>query len=204
MRCPNGQREIPDTFYFDTLAPGTIAEGAERVSGARAVSVSAIQRHGARESRMVFRQFDNSARRKMTAQTVTLNIPEAIYQSAKRAAEALKRPIEDMIVDTLIATLPLLDDVPAEMIGEIAAMVHLSDEALQGLANSAMPLERQELLHDLLDQQGRGKLDEIGQQQLAMLMAEYGRHMVRRAKAMALLMARGKPLPKLTPISDET
>ena len=70
----------------------------------------------------------------MTAQTVTLNIPEAIYQSAKRAAEALKRPVEDMIVDTLTATFPLLDDVPAEMIGEIAAMVHLSDEALQGLA----------------------------------------------------------------------
>ncbi len=140
----------------------------------------------------------------MTAQTVTLNIPEAIYQSAKRAAEALKRPVEDMIVDTLTATLPLLDDVPSEMIGEIAAMVHLSDEALHGLANSVMPLERQELLHDLLDQQGRGRLDEIGQQQLATLMAEYGRHMVRRAKAMALLMARGKPLPKLTPISDET
>lgn len=134
----------------------------------------------------------------MALQTVTLNMPESVYQRAKQAADVLKRPVEDVIVDTLASTLPSLDDVPAEMVGELAAMAHLSNEALQGLVNNVMPEERQELLHDLLDEQGRGELDESGKRELAALMAEYGRHMLRRARAVALLIARGRPVPTLT------
>ena len=136
----------------------------------------------------------------MTIQTVTLNMPESLYQRAKQAADALKRPVEDVIVDTLASTLPLLDDVPGEMVGELAAMAHLSDEALQGLANNVMLEERQELLHDLLDKQGLGELDESEQHELAAIMAEYGRYMLRRAKAVALLIARGRPVPTLISI----
>lgn len=133
----------------------------------------------------------------MTVQTVTLNMPESVYQRAKLAADVLKRPLEDIIVDTLASTLPLLDDAPAEMAGELAAMAYLSDEALQGLANNVMLEERQAILHKLLDEQGRSELDEAGQRELAALMAEYGRHMLRRAKAVALLLARGRPVPTL-------
>ena len=139
----------------------------------------------------------------MTVQTVTLNMPESLYQRAKQAADVLKQPLEDVIVDTLASTLPLLDDVPAEMVGELAAMAHLSDEALQGLANNVMLVERQELLHNLLDEQSRGELDELSQRELAALMAEYGRHMLRRAKAVALLIARGRPVPALAALPSE-
>ena len=72
----------------------------------------------------------------MSLQAVTLHLPELVYQRAKHAADVLQRPVEDLIVDTLASTLPVLDDVPAEMVSEIAAMSHLSDEALQGLATS--------------------------------------------------------------------
>lgn len=136
----------------------------------------------------------------MTIQTVTLNLPESLYERAKHAAETLKRPVEDVIVDTLASTLPLLDDVPAEMVGELAAMTHLSDEALHGLANNIMLAERQELLHNLLDKQGRGELDEMEQRELARLMAEYGRYMLRRAKAVSLLIARKRPVPTLVSV----
>jgi len=136
-------------------------------------------------------------------QTVTLSIPEPIYQRARQAAEVLQRQVEDVIVDTLATTLPVLDDAPEEMASELAAMAHLSDEALQGLANNVMAEERQELLDHLLDEQGRGVLDEAGQRELAALMAEYGRAMLRRAKAVALLIARGRPVPALTPIPSE-
>jgi len=136
----------------------------------------------------------------MTLQAVTLHLPELVYQRAKHAADVLKRPVEDLIVDTLTSTLPVLDDVPAEMVSEIAAMAHLSDEALQGLAMSALRPERQALLSELLDKQGRGELGEEEQQELAALMAEYGRLMLRRAKAVALLLGRRKPVPVLTPL----
>ncbi len=133
----------------------------------------------------------------MTIQTVTLNIPEALYQRAKQAADVLNQALEDVIVDTLASTLPFLDDVPVEMVGEVAAMAYLSDEALQGLATNGMLAERQSLLHNLLDEQGRHELDESAQRELAALMAEYGRYMLRRAKAVALLLARGRPVPVL-------
>ena len=81
----------------------------------------------------------------MTLQSVTLQLPESVYQRAKHAADALQQPVEDLIIDTLISTLPVLDDVPAEMVSEIAAMTHLSDEALQGLATSTLRPERQTL-----------------------------------------------------------
>ena len=139
----------------------------------------------------------------MTVQTITLNLPESVYHRAKQAANALKRPLEDVIMDALASTLPSLDDVPVDMVGELAALAHLSDEALQGLANNVMPEDRQTLLHDRLDEQGRGELDASGQRELATLMAEYGRHMLRRAKAVALLIARGRPVPALAAIPPE-
>jgi hypothetical protein len=139
----------------------------------------------------------------MTVQTLTLSIPEPIYQRARQAAEVLQRPVEDVIVDTLATTLPILDDAPVEMVSELVAMAHLSDEALQGLANNVMAEERQELLDHLLDEQGRGVLDEAGQRKLAALMAEYGRSMLRRAKAVALLIARGRPVPALAHVPSE-
>ena len=136
----------------------------------------------------------------MTVQSVTLRLPEPVYQRAKHAADVLQQPVEDLIIDTLTSTLPVLDDVPTEMVSEIAAMTHLSDEALQGLATSTLRPERQTLLSELLDKQGRGEVDEAEQRELAALMAEYGRLILRRAKAVALLLARGKPVPVLTPL----
>ena len=136
----------------------------------------------------------------MTLQSVTLHLPEPVYQRAKHAADVLQQPVEDLIIDTLTSTLPVLDDVPTEMVSEIAAMAHLSEEALQGLATSTLRPERQSLLSELLDQQGQGELKETEQRELAALMAEYGRLMLRRAKAVALLLARGKPVPVLTPL----
>jgi hypothetical protein len=138
----------------------------------------------------------------MSVQAVTLNLPDTVYQRAKQAADALNRPLEDVIVNTLATTLPALDDVPPEMTEELAVMAQLSDEALQGMANSLLPIARQELLDNLLDQQGRGELDEPGQRELKALMAECGRHVLRRAEAVALLIARGHSA--LQPLSIPT
>lgn len=134
----------------------------------------------------------------MSLQSVTLQLPDPVYQRAKHAAAVLQQPVEDLIIDTLASTLPVLDDVPSDMVGEIAAMSHLSDEALQGLATTTLRPERQERLSELLDKQGQGTLGGEDQSQLAALMAEYGRSMLRRAKAVALLLAREKPIPALS------
>lgn len=139
-------------------------------------------------------------------QAVTLQIPEAVYQRAKHAADLLRKPLEEVIVDTLetlLPKVPALDEVPEEMRNELAAMAYLSNEALQDLANGIMAAERQQLLHDLLEEQNHGTLTEAGQRELAVLTSEYGRHVLRRAEAAALLVGRGqtpllKPLPELS------
>jgi len=137
----------------------------------------------------------------MTLQTITLQVPDSVYRRARRAAEAMQRPTEEMLVDTINATLPPLDDVPTEMASELAAMALLSDEVLENIASATMPQRRQQQLHELLDAQGRSELDRGGQRQLAELMAEYGRTMLRRAHAVALLTQRGRPVPPLKQIS---
>jgi uncharacterized protein (DUF433 family) len=37
----------------------------------------------------------------MTAQTITLNLPDEIYQRAKQTADELKRPLDDVLVELL-------------------------------------------------------------------------------------------------------
>jgi len=136
----------------------------------------------------------------MSVQSITLNLPDEVYQRAEMAARTLKRPIDELIAETLATTLPqlsLIDDVPMEMANEIAAMSQLSDEALLGLANSLLPAERQEILNGLLDQQNRGTLSDAGHRELIELTAECGRHILRRAKAVAILMSRGRSVPQL-------
>jgi hypothetical protein len=85
-----------------------------------------------------------------------------------------------------------------------SALIFPSDEVLQRMANSLMPIARQELLDSLLDQQGRGELDEHGQRELKSLMAECRRHVLRRAEAVALLIARGHSAPQPLPIPTES
>lgn len=140
----------------------------------------------------------------MSVQAVTVNLPDVVYLRAKRAADVLKRPLEDVIVNALATTLPTFDDVPPEMTGELAAMAQLSDEALNGLLNSLLPEARQELLDQLLDQQGRGELSQANQSELTALVAECGRHILRRAEAASLLIGRGNSVLNLLPLPTES
>lgn len=138
----------------------------------------------------------------MTLQTVTLRMSDTTYRRAHRAATAMQRSVEDVLVDVLAVTLPPLDDVPAEMEPELAALAYLSDDTLWVVARATMPAEHQQQLHDLLDTQGRGELDQAGQRHLAALMAEYGRTMLRRAKALSLLTGRGQSFPALDTLTS--
>lgn len=135
----------------------------------------------------------------MSLHTVTLKISENTYRRANKVAKVLKKSVEDVVTGAVGANLPDLDDVPVEMEAELAAMTYLSNEALLALANAEMEEERQQRLHEHLESQGRNELQQNGQRQLATLMAEYGQTMLRRAKAMALLLERGQPAPFTRP-----
>ena len=75
--------------------------------------------------------------------TITLELPESLVQRAGRAAQAMHRPVEEVITVMLDGVLPLLDDVPPEMHAELVEMTWLGDDRLLTIADSTMPDEDQ-------------------------------------------------------------
>jgi len=134
----------------------------------------------------------------MTFQSITLNMPEQVYRRAKRAAEALQRPIEEVILDTLNAALFPVDDVPPEMEGELAAMTGLPDEALWNAARNVIPPRRQSRLRALSKTQQKRLLKTSEKSELDELRKEYGMMTLRKAHAYALLRQRGLYSPTST------
>jgi len=133
----------------------------------------------------------------MTAQTVTLQLPHPLYRRASHAANVLKRPIEEILVRTLDTALPSLEEVPAEIRAEVDALDSLSDDALWQIAQDTMPMQQQEQLDTLLDVQNMRPLTTEEAAELEKLRTEYGRILLRKARAYALLNKRGHPLSDL-------
>ena len=128
----------------------------------------------------------------MTIQTITLNLPDEIYQRAKHTAEALKRPMEDVIIETLGAVWPPLDDVPPEVVSKLSKMSLMPNGELWQAARSAMTMAQQQRLEALNDQQRReGKLLPEERTEQEALLKNYGEIILIRAHAALLLKQRG-------------
>ncbi|MCB0165127.1 MAG: hypothetical protein KDI79_12925 [Anaerolineae bacterium] len=131
----------------------------------------------------------------MSNQEVTLHLPETVMQRAKDAADALQRPIEEILTAVLTAALPDLADVPSEMHSDLAQMTWLSDTDLWAIAHSTLSDDRQIQLQQLAELQGRQELTEQEHATLESLRQDYGQVTLRKARAYALLSLRaGQPL----------
>jgi hypothetical protein len=51
----------------------------------------------------------------MTVQSVTLNLPETIYEQIKRAAEKAQRPFEEVLLEAVAAVAPVVNVAPQQM-----------------------------------------------------------------------------------------
>ncbi len=124
--------------------------------------------------------------------TITLELPESLALRAGRAAQAMHRPVEEVITAMLDGVLPLLDDVPADMQAELMEMTWIDDDALLSIADATMSDEDQQRLVDL---SGRDGLAADEQKELENLQDSYGKLTLRKARALALLSVRsGKRL----------
>jgi hypothetical protein len=132
------------------------------------------------------------------AQTVTLKLPEEIYECLKRAAEALQQPIETVLVQVVQAGLPpSVDDVPPEYREEFQAMARLSDQELWDVAQSTLPKAKQLQLSRLLRKNEAGTLSEKEHRKLEALHREADLITLRKAHAYALLKWRNRRIPTL-------
>jgi hypothetical protein len=127
----------------------------------------------------------------MSLQTVTLAMPDSIYRRVKRSAEALRRPPEEIIVETLNVALPGVDEMPLKMAEDVATMRALPDEKLWEIARSVMLAKQQTRLRALSAAQRERALKPAELQKLDALLQAYGRTTLRKAQAYALLHERG-------------
>ncbi len=135
----------------------------------------------------------------MTLQTITLNLPESLYRSASQLAQATRRPLAEILEESLTHTLPPLDDVPEDEAPGLASLSALDDAGLWREAQAVLPPEAQSELETLLDDQSAATLNKDDQERLAELQAEYGRLLVRKSHAWLLLARRGYKVPIQNP-----
>jgi len=130
-----------------------------------------------------------------TMQSIILHLSDAVMRRAKRAADVLQHPLEEVLSATLAAALPDVEDAPTDMQADLARMTWLSDQELWASAHSAMPDEQQAQLQYLAQLQAQRSLTQEEQENLEALRQEYGRITLRKARAYALLSMRGgRPL----------
>jgi hypothetical protein len=129
----------------------------------------------------------------MSQYSVTLPIPDYIYDHARRIAEGTSQSIEAVLLQQLqdAFTAPVPDLAPEEQ-QELEALSLLSDDALWMIARERMPEDRQARLHALMDANSQGKLTDNRQQaELEALVIQGQRLSVRKAQAAAVLTGRG-------------
>jgi hypothetical protein len=135
----------------------------------------------------------------MPVETITLNIPETLYQRLLNTALAQERPLEEIVLRALtLGSPPTYDDIPEEFQTELAALERLDDQTLWQLTKSQKTEAALERYTLLLERNQNHVLTEAEKLELMELRHEADLFMLRKAHAAALLRWRGHS--QLTPI----
>ncbi len=142
----------------------------------------------------------------MAVHTLTLTLPEQIYQRLKAQAQAAARPVDEVAVEAITRSLPpsIEPDLPLPLQEELKAIERLSDEALWQVARSEMNPDKVALYDVLLERLQLGTLTPEGRELLTHLRQEADALMLRKAQAYALLQSRGHQLPTLEELHTQS
>lgn len=113
------------------------------------------------------------------SETVILDLPEQVTQSARQVAAYTQRSLKDVLLDWLVQGAL---DVPVEL---------LTDEQVLALTRSQLSASQQVELNALLASNRETHLDAQQQARLEVLMAAYRRGLVRKAQAVKVAVERG-------------
>ena len=134
--------------------------------------------------------------------TITLDLPDSVFQPVQRTAAATNQPIEVLLVQALQASLPPLEGLPGEVIEQLTVLETWDDTSLWRVLGETVPAEVQRALSTLLARQQAAALTETEREQLALLQQQADLVMLRKARAAVLLRFRGKRLPTLAELSQ--
>jgi len=138
----------------------------------------------------------------MSEQTVAIHMPDPLYQRLQRLAKASRRPLENLVVQTLDANVPTLpENLPQSVQEELASLELLSDEELWQVAESQYDTQR--VYSRLLQKNSREMLTDVEQTQLNKHYDAVNRLTLRKAYAYVLLKWRGHRLPSLAELEAQ-
>lgn len=131
----------------------------------------------------------------MTTRSVTILLPDPIYQQLKQRADRTRRSIEDELLEVVAAAVPAADELSEDLAEAISPLAALDDEALWRAARDRLPTDAAERLESLGQKRQREGLTEAEVEEAATLIRQYERVMLVRAHAAALLKQRGHNVP---------
>lgn len=123
--------------------------------------------------------------------TVSIKIPEDVFQKLQRAASLTQQTIDDVIVNTVNATFVAPANLPSPMADELAIMHQMKDEVLWASLPPSVTAQQQHRLQELneISKQRSLSPDEIDEQQALLEAHHYS--VLQRAQAIAILTLRG-------------
>jgi hypothetical protein len=138
------------------------------------------------------------------SQTITLTVPDRVFQPIQRVAEATDQPIEALLLTALEASLPPLEGLPPELMDDLTELERLDDQALWRVMAETVPLQTQRQIEELLRRNSAGSILETEREQLSLLQRQADLIMLRKARAANLLRFRGKRVPTLAELDQLT
>jgi hypothetical protein len=139
-----------------------------------------------------------------TTETLTIHLPVSAARRLRRVAEIARRPVDEVLADTLYATLPpLLEDVPAAFQVDLAHLETLPSEALHEQMWAVLRPENVTCYETLQAIRAERGLTEAEQQQWESLRLEADRLMFRKAYSAVLLKWRGERIPTLAELEAQ-
>jgi hypothetical protein len=77
------------------------------------------------------------------SQTLTIRIPDALFNQLKRAAELARQPADTIIAQSLAHSLPpLLEEIPFQYQPDVFPLLQMNDANLQSEMSRTFPPER--------------------------------------------------------------
>lgn len=142
--------------------------------------------------------------KRMTTQSITLQLPDPVYRYLKQVAALTKRPLEQVVRQSVEGNLPpSVENAPQELQEELLAMQSLAPSQLMEIAVSQLePAQRTRYLA-LLEKNSAGEISQSDGAELESLRLAADRLMVRKGYALAVLRWHGQSIPPLAELPVE-
>jgi plasmid stability protein len=130
-------------------------------------------------------------------QTLTLDVPDAVYSRLLDRAQRLNRSVELELLDVISTAVGNGEQLASELEEALDALAMMTDDELWNAARNRLARETSDEIRKLHDARQKSGLTSSETDALAQLMRQYDKALLVRARAAALLKSRGHDVQTL-------